>query len=670
MRQLRGWFSRLAVRFLPDVRRAFEDQRVIGVASRALDDAMARDARARVDYLEMLGELSEATHMAGVGPWKASSEVVRQSRAIISRGLEALNAPPGQFSMALREATPITSQGAFGDIELALQNVEWRREINLSWLEFSRWGIQQIILISRLYYIKNPLIQRGINIAAYYVFGRGVQDTTDDDGANDTLREFYERNQKTLGIKAMMGLEKRLYYDGQIFFVFFADKLEKGSVTVRTFDATEIQDIITDPDDTDSPRYYHRQWTQRVMNPASGQVGTESKYAWYPALNYDPANDNPASEKFTEIKGEPVMWDSPVLHMKGGTGVSKWHFDVPRVYAALDWAKSTRNFLEACLTVKKSLAQIAMTLTTKGGQQALEGAKQQLGTNVNSQPGNALWDTNPTAVNASIFASGPGTTLTPFNTKGAGGDPEEVRQFKLMVCMVLDIPETFLCDMNTSNLATATTLDRPTELGFLAKQEMWRETRIEIDKFVLNVSKGAPSGTFADSLRKRNISPGSVRIMEGKRILKPNGRYVYLNEAKAPGSADINIRCLFPAIREGDMPANVKAIAEAMTLDNKGGQIVGIDEKVGVEKLMEELGIENPGDVLDEQYPEGEYDRDRTKEPLPAPIMKALPNPGGVPQNPDGQQVPPQPGPSANGTGKQAKESIKRLAKVLERIGI
>ena len=75
----------------------------------------------------------------------------------------------------LRETSPLLSAGATGDIELALQNVEWRREINLSWLEFSRWGIQQLILISRLQYIKHPWIQRGINVAANYVFGRGVE---------------------------------------------------------------------------------------------------------------------------------------------------------------------------------------------------------------------------------------------------------------------------------------------------------------------------------------------------------------------------------------------------------------------------------------------------------------------------------------------------------------
>jgi hypothetical protein len=129
-----------------------------------------------------------------------------------------------------------------------------------------------------------------------------------------------------------------------------------------------------------------------------------------------------------------------------------------------------------------------MTITTKGGQQAIEGLKQQLATTVG--PSAALWDTNPTPVNASTFVSGPGTELQFMNQSGKGGDPEEVRQFKLMSTMCVGVPETFLSDVSTGNLATATTLDRPTELVFLERQEAWREDLVVISKYVLGISAG------------------------------------------------------------------------------------------------------------------------------------------------------------------------------------
>lgn len=578
------------------------------------------------DYVERSTELVEARQMAGAGPW-----LVHEARGKIDE--------PGA---KLREANPIVSQGAYGDIELALQNVEWRREINLSWLEFSRWGIQQIILISRLYYIKNPLIRRLIDISAYYTFGRGVEVSSPDQAANEVLTDFFERNKKTLGQIALTDLERRKYYDGNLFFCFFPDTEDKGLVSVRTIDATEIQDIVCDPDDSDMPWFYRRTWTARIFNDTNGQVSTKSEEAWYPALGHEPENRIP------QINGIQVVWDNPIHHRKCG-GVAKWHFGCPLIYPALDWAREARRFLEACASVKQALSQIAMTLTTKGGQQALEGAKQQLGTTVG--PSSALWDQNPPAVSGSIFASGPGTTLAAFDTKGGGGDPEEVRQYKLMCCIVVGVPETFLADVSTGNLATATTLDRPTELCFLEKQEAWREDLVTIARYVLSVSAKAPSG------RLREAHTG-VRIIEMARKYKPDGSFIYtsLSESGAivkPGPKTIEVKCTFPSIREGDVPALVGAVVESMTLGNKAGQVVGIDAKAGVRRLYELNGFQDADERTEEQYPESEYDPDRTKQP--DPVESIDPTTG----------LPKAPATPAKKPASAVKEATSRLIKAL-----
>ena len=622
----------------PNVREAATALRY---ATEALTSAEARESMQRQEYVERCHELYEARQMAGTGPWHEGGATVPMSRLI-----------------GVREANPLLAQGAYGDIELALQNVEWRREVNLSWLEFSRWGIQQIILISRLYYIKNPIVRRLIDIVSTYVFGRGFEVTSPDEAANEVLKDFFQANSKILGQHGLCQLEKRKYYDGNLFFCFFADTASKGTVQVRMIDATEIQDIITDPDDVETHWYYHRVWAQRIFDPQNGAVRLESKEVWYPALGFDPKNMNPPQPRPETIGKGKVMWDNPVLHRKSGY-VAHWLFGCPIIYPALDWARASRRFLEACATVKASLAQIAMTLTTKGGQQALQGAKGQLQTTVG--PSSSLWDTNPTAVNASVFASGPGTTLEAFKSTGAGGDPEEVRQYKLMCCMVVGVPETFLGDVSTGNLATATTLDRPTELVFNEKQEIWREDLVTISKYVLSVSSKAAGGKLKEALDKRN-SP-KVVFMEAKRVVGSDGRMRYV-EAPANGK-NIEVMVTFPAIREGDVPQLVHAIAEAMTLDNKGGQVVGIDEKTGVGLLLKQLGVENSEDVLEEMYPESEYDPDRTQDPLPAPIMKARPNPGGVPQLPDGSTVPP---PATTKTAEALRGLLEALARMGKRV--
>jgi hypothetical protein len=657
---VRKWIRLQCVRLFEALRPKLDQGATIDVLKGELrsvyQELVAATDAARDEYMEGVAELREARSMMGSGPWVIGPEAASSADAILKKAYESYR--PG---VALRE-NAITQQGAFGEIDLMLENIGWRREASLSWMEFSRWGIQQIILISRLYYIKNPLIRRGIDVSASYVFGRGVEVSSDNQSANDVLKRFFENNQKVLGQIALTELEKRKYYDGNLFFVFFVDEKASGDVLARTIDATEIQDIITNPEDSDEPWFYRRVWTQRNFNPDTGAVSTVSREAYYPDIDYAPN----VRQEFINTK--PVMWGNPVIHRKCGA-IAKWHFGCPLIYPALPWAKTSRRLLESIFTVKKSLAQFAMTLTTKGGIQAIQGAKQALGTNVGPNSANGIWDTNPTANDASIFSSGPGTKLEAFKTAGAGGNPEDVRRYIHWVCICFGIPETWMADASVGTVATAQSLDRPTELNFMEKQEAWREDLTKIAKFVLAASNKAVGGKLREAFSKQRVD--QIHVVECPRSKKPNGEWVW-EAASKPNT--INVKVNFPAIREGDMPANVKAIVEAMTLDNKGGQIVGIDEKVGAGMLYAELGYENYEDILDQQYPKSKYDPDRTTALLPAPIGKVEPDPGGVPQDPGGKDPKPQDkkvaAAEAHMTPNQREELIVRFKEAIKRLRV
>ena len=618
-----------------------------------LNELSARNDNGLGDYMERIAELAEARQMAGAGPWTVGPQVLEETDRIIASAKEAWD---GKLQH-LREATPIGAQGAFGDMELALQNIEWRREVQLSWLEFSRWGIQQIILYTRLHYIKNPIIRRLIDVGAAYVFARGVDVSCSDPDGNDTLRAFFQRNKNVIGQNALVDLERRKDYDGNIFFVLFADEVDTGEVNIRTIDATEINEIVSAPNDADTPQFYKRVWTQRTFDLKTGTPSSDTKTAWYPALGYEPDDD------LKTIGPDPVMTNARILHRKCG-GVAKWAYGCPRMYPALNYARESTKYLGACASLAQSLSQFGLILTTKGGQQALMGAKQQMGTTVG--PSGALWDTNPPAVAGSTFASGPGTTMEAFKTAGAGLDPEKVRRYILMCCMVPGVPETFTGDVSTGNLATASSLDRPTETGFLERQESWREDLVTISSDVLKVAIKAPNSKLREALEGRGVDIAHVRIMEAPRKRLASGRWVYLQESSKRDDT-LEVKADFPAIREGDVPALVKATVEAMTLENKGGQVIGIDEKAGVRYLYDLLDFENADELAEDQYPEGEYNPDRTKEVIPPPIQKAKPAPGGEPQAPpadvpgvDNQQNPPPP------TDQKIEAALKRLARGLK----
>ena len=624
-------------------------------------------------FRDMASEMIEARLMCGSGPSFGSP-----TQAMVHEANQTLVRIQEAALKGLRESIPVSGIGAFGDIELALQNVEWRREINLSWLEFSRWGIQQIILISRLYYIKQPLMRRAIDVVAAYVFGRGVEISSTDDDANDTLNEFFERNRRTFGPTAMVASQRAKSMDGNLFWVFFADAENTGQVDARRIDATEIQEIITDPDDSDKPWFYKRMWTAKVFDPVTGAQSTKSNACWYPAIGFErPVGMGEA------IGNDQIMWNAPVYHRKSG-GVAKWNFGCPEGYPALEWIKTAARYMQSCATLAASHAQIAWDITTKGGQGAIEGIKRQLQTQVNSPPGSQIWDSNPTPVNASQIVHGPGTEAKMVNSRNQGLDAKEGLTYNVYVGNVFGIPPTWLGDMETSNLSTATTLDRPTELGMRCRQSEWEDDLEIISKFVLNVSAGAANGKFREALNRRGL--GKVVCIECPRKTLKDGRRVY-DEAAKPKDDEIHIRVTFPAIREGDMPAIITAITTAMTLENKGGQIVGIDEREGVRLLYETLGVEDPEEILEEMYPdkatgvkgtpgyEPAYDPSRTKVPLPPPIGKALPNPGGQPQLPGGSPAPattatpPPPGTPVPTAAQPAQESfVEKLAALVEAV--
>jgi hypothetical protein len=602
-------------------REAEKDDTIRALSSRLNAAAVAEEMRAMMT-VDRSSEMEEALHMAGAGPWKMPHAdriraVMKQERATESLG-------PEQTEMILKENSfPYIAQGAYGDAELMLNNIEWKREVNLSWLEFTRWGIQQVILISRLRCLRDPMLRRGMNVAAQYVFGRGVQITSPDQATNDLLKEWRERNKKVLGQVGLTDQERAKFYDGNLFWACFTDEKNSGEVNIRMIDATEIMDQMTDPDDSATPWYYKRCWTQSRVHPITGAISNERMERWHPALNFEPTKEGQGY--FDEIQGVPVDWSAPIYHRKCAVP-AKWHFGLPEVYPALSWGDAVKRFLQDCMTIRNALAQFSMILTTKGGQQALQGAKSQLSTTVG--PSASLWDQNPPTVAGGIFASGPGSTLAAFNTKGAGGDPDDVRQIKLMVCMTFGLPESFFADMNTSNLATATSLDRPTELNFMERQEVWVEDLTVLGMYQIRKAKGAVNSGYREalkSLRKiRDDAIGKLRVVETPRTKGENGRWIY--EAKKQKDDEITIQVDFPAIIEADIPARIGAITASMTLGSKMGEVTGIDEREGVKLLFNELGVDDVEELLDKMYPPKTYDPDRTKEPAePAPIAPGAP---------------------------------------------
>ena len=641
--------------------------------------------------MEIIGELEEAAALADGAPWQGATR--GQSHA----GKQLIKAGESLRKIPLRE----TVYG-MQELELALEDRGWKRLIAQSNYEFSRFGIQSIMLICRLNWIKNPLARRGVDVSAFYVFGRGLEISSNDEAAHETLTDFFDdpRNASQFSHTALVKAEKKTYTDGNVFWAFFADPKD-GRLVARGLDTLEISDIITDPEDADTPWFYRRDWTEQRFDPATGRRDPVPQTQWYFALGYEDMPNFPAKQR--EIEGHPVALDSqgqpiPVMHLKDGE-LPGWRFGCPRMYPAIDWLRAYRQVLEDLCTTWRALARFAWNVETKGGAPAIAAFKQTLATNLANDLSQI--ETNPPPVTASAFIAGLNNKVTPVNTGGATMNPDNARRVFLMVAAAFGLNENLLGDASTGSLATAQSLERSVELMFRERQELWTEVLQRIGQYALSRSLKAPKGKLREAVAKRwgclpsEVDPSKVLIettprkmagavsiklserKEVRKVVTPDSQSAAgqgpikadLSEAgrtaKEQQKEKITIDVKFPDILEGGIGERIDAIVHAMTLDGKTP--TGIDEKTGMGLLLSELGVENVQEVLEAMYPEETYEMDRTLEPaLPTRITAVVTDPAAdAAQKAAGNVVDTNAAPP--GVKANASESISRDPVVIDR---
>lgn len=464
-------------------------------------------------------------------------------------------------------------------LELALEDISWTRLAAQTDMEFSRDGLRRICEISRIFYLKNPLIKRALNVQADYVFGQGITIQAEDPTVDRVVRDFIDDTKNRAELtrqQAQLEKEVELAISGNLFFVFFTNPAS-GRVRVRTIPVGEIEEIICNPEDAKDPWFYKRVWSESRIDLETGTSGITMRSAYYPDWHYAP------EEKPGTIGGHPVQWESPVYHVRVG-GLADMRFGVPEVYAGLDWAKAYVEFLEDWATLTRAYSRFAWQLTTKGGKRGIAAARTKLGSTVGTSAG----ETNPAPVTGSIFVGDENTSMTPIKTSGATVSSEDGRRLMLMVAATVGLPESFFGDVSVGTLATAKSLDRPTELKFRSRQTLWGDVFKEIMDFV--ILKAVKASRLAGEVIPED--DGTPRV-----------------ELEIPGqgrkSASSTVRVEFPPILEHDVAASVNAIVTAATLG--GMDPAGtIDERTVSRMLLQALGADEIENLLDLIYPADE----------------------------------------------------------------
>ena len=485
-----------------------------------------------------------------------------------------------------REASLQLFEERMAELELALEDINWIRQGFENEKEFSREGLKKINQLARLYWIKNPLIKRAVFTQAQYVYGQGINISARHPLVNEVIQTFIddEKNQSEFtSHQARMIKETELQCFANLFFVFFVNK-SNGRVRIRTINMDEIEEIICNPEDAKEPWYYKRVWMQKRYDLGTGVHTDEQKIVYYPDWRYRPKGGYPAM-----IGRYPVERDTPVYHIKVNA-LSDMKFGVSEIYAAIDWARAYKEFLENWATIVKSYARFAWQLVAKGGTKGVAKAKDKLQSTLGITTG---MEGNPSPVTASAFIGTEGTKLEPLKTAGATTKAEDGRRLLLMVSAATGIYEHYFGDPSTGNLATAKSMERPMELMFKDRQTFWADVMHDLLQFVVDQSARAPSGKI----------PGTVTVDDyGENIVVLGNDIENEEEDLRDKPIDRHIDIMFPDILEKDIVQKINAIVSAATLDGKPVANT-LELKHITRLLLIALDEDNVDEIIERMFP-------------------------------------------------------------------
>ena len=423
-------------------------------------------------------------------------------------------------------------------------------------LSFSPYARHTINRIAWLMYLKNPLIRRGVDVTGYYVWGRGIDINAQNEEFQAVIDRFLNDNHN-FGVitdhTARLDLETKLTVTGNLFFLLFTHPIT-GHVRVACLEESEIKEVIKD-DNTGKPLYYLRKFKTK-----SGEM------EWY-----YPDYEN--ERVISTLNAIPVRQEV-IYHVN----TSLFDIGICEFYAAIDWAIAYKRFLEDFATLMASVALFSWKLSTKGGKSAIAKAKSSLQSTI----GLNTFESNPPPAPGSVLIEDTDTVKWDLIKSAGSVTPASAgRELLLMVATAFGLPETFFANMGTSNLATAKALDRPTELKFTNRQQLWKTVYGNLLWYQITQSVKAPSGLLS--------SLGTVETNE-------------YNEQMVRFTDDIDdtITVQFPPVLEKDIDALLRAFISAITLDGK--QPLALQDpalRPFVELMLMQLGIENANELLD-----------------------------------------------------------------------
>lgn len=361
----------------------------------------------------------------------------------------------------IREATTSVER------DLAIEDKGW---INLSSINYdiAPQKRSDLVKLSRLYHVFDPLAVNAIRIWTDYTFGTGMVWSVDDSEQTEKVLDAFwnsKENATVFGARGQRRCSEKYLVDGELFFAIFLGKESR----IRTIDPLEITEIITDKDDVDKPLFYKREWSD---------MQGKSHVTYYRS-HRNIKNEGGVDQVGGSVKAEK---DSAIIyHLARGTGQR----GVGLLFAALDSMKYAKKFVAARVAMMLARTRFAEKITVQGGQAAVDAVKA------------SYQDKTPQAASTRVEneAAKSEPVQPPQDARNAYDD---YRMLKLQVCAAVGIPEQYFGDIATGNLATAKTVELPMLKMFQSNQAVWGDAYQDIFEIVLEYNKVDSKNWYVD----------------------------------------------------------------------------------------------------------------------------------------------------------------------------
>ena len=376
---------------------------------------------------------------------------------------------------------------------------------------------REMVRKAYLYYFGDPVVRRTADLVTFYTFGTGVARPRyrDDKGEADDREVAHgqavidrlwtdDENKATLtGAQAQFQKSLELQAQSNIFLVLFPAAEEDAPVVdpneedgptnlkIADLPEREVTQIITHPRNRKVPVYYRRDFTSRRWNSALGEyVAGELKTLYYRDWAHDPPEDGEVFD------GEE--WQNPpddqiakgrVYHVKVNA-TSDMRFGVSEMHSIVRWARGLNDLMTSRMSTVQAIAQLAMQLKVRGNQRSVSQAAQQL-TDVQRlaekvDSGEGLARERADASRTKIPVTNQSAELQPMVTDtGAASVMTDVQTIKGQIAAGSGIPVHHLGDLGSANLANAVSMDGPLLKMIRARQQLWKDTLVDIAGFAL-----------------------------------------------------------------------------------------------------------------------------------------------------------------------------------------